>query len=358
MNVTDIVLEDFRNYRTAHIQPGSGVNVFIGDNAQGKTNIFESVFLCCVGKSHRTGKDADMIRHGQRKASVCVKVQRRDGPRTVEVQLEPSERKRIKVMGGSIRRISELMGHINCIMFSPEDLYIVKGGPSMRRRFIDILLCQLRPVYYSTLTAYNSALAQRNAALREQNADSNVLDALEHTLRTNGAKVLEHRRQFLSALGQSAALVYSQISRDEQLTVNYKTQAAAEDTKQSLIALYAASRSDDIRRASTSIGPHRDDILLALDGKDAREFASQGQQRSIALALKIAGALQMEKETGEKPIIMLDDVFSELDEKRRTALLKLINGQALITSADNKTAFAGASVFNVKNGVVAPSGEL
>lgn len=355
MVVTDIILKDFRNYVTAHIKPGEGVNVFIGDNAQGKTNILESVFLCCVGKSHRTGRDADMIRTGQRSAYVMVKVQRRDGPRTVEVLIEPSERKRVKVMGGGIRRISELMGHINCIMFSPEDLYIVKGGPSIRRRFIDILLCQLRPAYYSTLAAYNGALAQRNAALKCQKIDNALLDALEETLSAHGAKVLEHRRQFLSATSQVAAQVYSQISRDEQLALNYKTQADGGDAKECLLALYAASRCDDMRRASTSIGPHRDDILLSLGGRDARDFASQGQQRSIALALKIAGALQMEKETGEKPIIMLDDVFSELDEKRRSALLKLINGQALITSADKKTAFKGAAVYYVENGTVTPS---
>ena len=356
MQITQIRLRDFRNYQTLSLPLSPGVNVLYGANAQGKTNILEAVYLCCLGRSHRTAHETELIRQGERSAYANVQVARRDGPRSVEVLLENNERKRIQVSGMPIRRMSELMGHVQCILFSPEDLQLVKGGPSLRRRFLDTSLSQLRPAYFLALAKYNAALAQRNALLkRGQGSLDAMLDAFDVTLSEYGAQVIRDRMEFVQALAPLAAQVHQDVAEGETLCVKYKTQieAAQSDLQAALMQALQKGRTDDLRRAVTLTGPHRDDILLEIAGKDARSYASQGQQRTAALSLKLAGAEQMQKEMGQAPVLMLDDVFSELDSKRQHALLSRIHGQALLkTATETPRILECASLYQVREGQV------
>lgn len=360
MHLTEIALRDFRNYASLLLPLRAGVNVFMGQNAQGKTNVLEAVYLCCLGKSHRTVRDAELIRQGQRNAYCGLSLSRPDGPRKVEVLLAQNERKRIQVSGVPIKRMAELMGHVQCILFSPEDLLLIKGGPSLRRRYMDASLCQLRPSYFLSLARYNTALTQRNALLKRARPNEDIsalLDAFDITLSICGAEVIAHRQDFLRALAPICAAVHHDISGGETLTLQYRCRPLElqDGLQATLLTALQKSRADDLRRMTTLCGPHRDDLILNIDGKDARIFGSQGQQRTAALALKMASAEQMQNETGQLPILMLDDVFSELDEYRQQALIARIRGQALITTATVVPRRLHAEqVFTVRSGHVTP----
>lgn len=355
MHITDIALRDFRNYESLRLTLSDGLNILCGDNAQGKTNLLEAIYLCCLGKSHRTTHDAQLIRHGERTAYAGVVVQRNDGPRHVEVLLAHNEKKRILVSGVALRRMSELMGHVQCILFSPEDLLLIKGGPGERRRFLDASLCQLRPNYFLLLARYNGIMLQRNALLKQPAADMALLDTYDAMLSQYGADIIQNRRDFIQSLLPHAQSIHQSIAPGEALTLFYQTQADGDDEflRSQLAALYKAKRSDALRRMRTLIGPHRDDMELSINGSNARAFASQGQQRTLALSLKLAGVDQMEAETGQSPILMLDDVFSELDEKRQKALLNHVHGQVLITTAiQPPSLLRGNTRFMVRSGAI------
>lgn len=360
MHIETIALRDFRNYDALRLSLHPGINVFFGDNAQGKTNLLEAVYLCCLGRSHRTVRDNELIRLGQKDAYACVHVSRSDGPRQVEVLLSQNDKKRIRVSGVPIRRMSELMGHVQCILFSPEDLLLVKGGPGARRRFLDSSLCQLRPAYFLTLSRYNALVLQRNALLRQSGFDTSLMETYEGMLSQCGASIVAHRQSFLKSLSPFAARVHGSIAGSERLTLGYRTQANGEERELEgqLLALYRKTREDDMRRFRTTIGPHRDDLALAIDGDDARAYASQGQQRTAALSLKLGSVAQMKAETGQSPVLMLDDVFSELDNKRQHALVNHIGGQALITtSTDPPALLSDSRRYSVLSGRISPQNE-
>ena len=334
MFIDEIALRDFRNYPSLRLAPGPGLNIFYGDNAQGKTNLLEAVYLCCLGRSHRTSRDGELIRHGQKTAYASVRAQRDDGPRHVEVLLSLGEKKRISVSGAALRRMSELMGHVQCVLFSPEDLLLVKGGPSLRRRFLDASLCQLRPAYFLSLARYNALVLQRNALLKQGNIDESLMDTFDAMLSEHGAAVVVQRHAFVRSLAPFAQSVHQRIAPGERLLMQYKTQVDAGDgAREQLATLYRKTRRDDMRRMRTLSGPHRDDLALLLNDADARAYASQGQQRTIALSLKLACVDLMRAQTGQAPVLMLDDVLSELDEKRQKALLGHVRGQVFITAA-------------------------
>lgn len=355
MVISSIKLHNFRNYADLHLQPGAATNVIMGENAQGKTNILEAVHICCLGKSHRGARDTEMVRHNEHSAYIRVEVQRRDGPRSIEVLMEGGK-KRISVSGVPIKRMSELMGHVNCVMFSPEDLYLVKGGPGTRRRFLDTSLCQLYPSYYSSLGQYNSALAQRNALLRSKKPDATMLGLFEESMARFGAEVMEKREGFIDGLRATVDGIHANLSGGEAVALHYKKSVQADSAEQLAKALHD-SREDDMRRFNTSRGPHRDDMVISLNSTEARIYASQGQQRTAALSIKLAGAELMRSETGEQPVIMLDDVLSELDESRQSALLASVGGQVFITTAGQLPGGVdGAAVFHVCRAKVRPGG--
>lgn len=333
MLVKRLTVENFRPYERAELCPAPGVTLLHGGNAQGKTALIEALQLCCTGRSHRTSRDQELIRAGQPYARVGVEAERRDGRHDVEILLRPGERKRISVGGSAVSRSGELMGHVTGVLFSPEDLRMVKDGPSERRRFADMELSQMRPAYYAALQRYNRALLQRGALLRA--GDASCLDVWDEQLAKAGAEIMRGRIGFVEKLARIARDVHASISGGEALQIEYRPGAKADPEPGALLNLLRDARALDLKRMTTSVGPHRDDLMFLIDGADARAFASQGQQRTLALALKLSELEVMKAETGEYPVLMLDDVMSELDPDRRRLLLERLNGvQTLIASTD------------------------
>lgn len=354
MVITELALQDFRNYRQLSLPLEDGLTVFWGGNAQGKTNLLEAVHVCCLGKSHRTVQSAEMVSYGCENARVGLKVKRHDGPRHIQVMLEANKHKRISVSGVPIRRMSELMGHVQCVLFAPEDLQLVKGGPSLRRRYMDTALCQMDPAYFSALLQYNTALSQRNALLKKGVVEPALYDAYEQTMARVGAVVLYQRQRFCREIAPLAAQLYSDIANGEHMQTDYRSQVpegTQQEVEQALLALLGRARAADRRRTMTTVGPHRDDVALSIDKKDARNYASQGQQRTAVLALKLAEVARMQARTGHRPVLMLDDVLSELDLSRQQALTEHVEGQVLLTTATRPPGhLKAARVYQVHQG--------
>ena len=343
MHITKIQLNNFRNYETAEIAPCPGVTVLYGNNAQGKTALVEAVILCCTGRSHRTPRDKELIRWEQPFGKVRVEVKRSDGSHEIELNLNPTTRKTVKIGGRTLQRTGELMGHLNGVLFAPEDLRIVKDGPAERRRFVDMELSQIRPGYYYALQLYARALNQRNHLLREIMINPSLRDTLDEwdaQLARYGADIMERRRNFISLISESAKESHREISGGaERLTAAYQPAIASEESgaalRDTIMRALRLSRDNDIRRGTSTVGPHRDDLTLLLSGMDVRMYGSQGQQRTAALSLKLAELDIMHRELGEWPVLLLDDVMSELDPGRRRQLLKRFEGvQTIVTCTD------------------------
>jgi len=344
MRIRSIRLTGFRNYDEAEIFPCDGVTVFTGNNAQGKTNILESVYLCCTGRSHRTTHDKELIKTDHDFARVEVKAERSDGMHDVELLFSRMGRRRIKVFGNTVSRSGELLGHVTGVLFSPEDLRMVKDGPSERRRFVDMELSQLRPSYYYALQRYNRALKQRGALLKEAainpNQSLDTMDLWDQELSESGSVIMTMRRSFIQKLSLRAQETHSHVSAGiEKMLVRYEPSISFEEEGRALSERILASlrnaRSTDIRRQITSVGPHRDDVCIFLNGMDARAYGSQGQVRTCALSMKLSELEIMREESGEAPVLMLDDVMSELDPGRRRLLLSRLSGvQTLVTCTD------------------------
>ncbi|MFR6343566.1 MAG: DNA replication/repair protein RecF [Christensenellales bacterium] len=354
MIISQLVLKDFRNYQQLQLSLGDGLSVFWGGNAQGKTNLLEAVHVCCLGKSHRTVQSAEMVSYGKENAQIGLRVKRHDGPRHIQVMLQANKHKRISVSGVPIRRMSELMGHVQCVLFAPEDLQLIKGGPSLRRKYMDTALCQMSPAYFSSLMQYNAALSQRNALLKKGIEEETVYDAYEQTMAHVGAKVLWHRQQFCIEIEPMAARLYSDIANGEPMRVMYRSQVpqgTEQEIEKALTEALKNARPADKRRYITGVGPHRDDLQIVIRDKEARSYASQGQQRTAVLALKLAEVARMQARSGHRPVLMLDDVLSELDLKRQQALTEHVEGQVLLTTATRPPEhLKAAKIFKVEQG--------
>lgn len=360
MRVKSLKLQNFRNYESAVITPDAGVTVFTGQNAQGKTNIIEALHLCCLGRSHRTPRDEELIRWGSECAQVKTETLQQDGTHEVSILLAKRAKKKKTVRIGSRQadRIGELLGHVCGVLFAPEDLQIVKSGPAERRRFIDMELSQLRPSYFYALQRAVRALNQRNALLKEIARDGSLvrtLDMWDEQLASCGGEIVRNRREAVAQLSGMAKAAHSALtSGREELSIRYISQAAeAENPEMALLERLHAARSEDLRRMTTTVGVHRDDLHISIDGKEARTFGSQGQQRSAVLSLKLAELELAEKERGEAPILMLDDVMSELDPTRRRQLLERIDRVQTFVTCTDVSDLAGArqgTVYHVDNG--------
>ncbi|MDY3279301.1 MAG: DNA replication/repair protein RecF [Eubacteriales bacterium] len=358
MRITGLRLHDFRCYRQMLLSPPEGVTVLVGENGAGKTNLLEAIHLCCLGKSHRTSQDKEMIRRDQETAAVQLTVDRRDGKHEVGVRLFENARRRkiVYVNGKTASRMGELMGYATCVIFSPEDLGLVKDGPQARRRFLDMLLSQQQKAYFYALQGYMTALKQRNAVLKL--GDQRQLPAWDEQLALAAAPVARLRRDAGEMLGQRAQVHYRYIGgRDEEiLTLRYKSALAdSEDPAEAMRQGLAACRREDLARQTTCFGPHRDDLELLLSGEPLKAFGSQGQMRTAALSMKLAAFDLLEAAQGEPPLLLLDDVLSELDPDRRRRLITRIGrAQALLTCTDRGD-FQGARpacVLRVKNGEI------
>lgn len=363
MHILSLRLHDFRSYRQVLLAPPQGVTVFVGENGAGKTNLLEAVHLCCLGRSHRTSADKEMIREGQETAAVQVKVQREDGVDDVGVRLyapTAHKRKLLYINGKTASRTGELMGHVTCVMFSPEDLDIVRGAPQGRRRFMDMLLSQCGKGYFYALQQYNSALKQRNALLHDiaHGASAATLPAWDEQLCAAAVPVVKARQYAAQALSEFAAGHYAHIGgrAEEVFSLRYQGNLCESvQPAEDLHALLQQSRAEDIRRMTTTVGPHRDDLLLTLSGRDMRAFASQGQMRTAVLSMRLAELDMLKSRSGESPLLLLDDVLSELDGGRRTRLLERIAGvQTLLTCTDlsDLSGAQPAAILRVQNGEI------
>ena len=336
MRLTEVRLRGFRNYKALDLVPAPHMNVLIGENAAGKTNVLESLFFGALGKSHRTPRDAELILHGEENASVDLRLETNAGTRTIGIRLSRSGKKRLLIDGRQLSRSGELMGCLNVVLFAPEDLSLVKDGPGERRRFLNMALSQQDPRYYYLLQVYNAALKQRNALLRsEELPPEREFLPWEEQLAGAGSAIRRRREAFCGEIARRAEEIHCQLSQGkERLRVTYRPDAelVGEGDEKALLERLAASRRQDAYRGGTATGPHRDDFLVELDGRDARSYGSQGQQRTSVLSLKMAELDMVRELRGESPVLLLDDVFSELDaDRRRMLLMRCADAQTFIT---------------------------
>ena len=324
--------------------PHPGVNILFGQNGSGKTNLLEAIHYCALGRSHRTSQDKEVVAKGAEMAAVGVQLQKSSVRMDIQVKLTPNDGKKKSVFVDRKRaaRLSDLMGHVQFVIFSPEDLMLVKEGPSIRRRYLDMMLSQLSTAYFTALQQYQKALDQRNALLREAKKgarlDAAMMDAFEEVMAAQCAVIIPLRRRMVAHTGFIAGEKYAAISGRENEAFMMTYECCVPEGED--VIAYAReelrdSRQEDVFRGSTSFGIHREDIALTLKGREMKVFASQGQIRTAALSMKLAQLEVFRGETGEAPILLLDDVMSELDMTRRTRLLEEISGvQTFITCTD------------------------
>ncbi len=356
MYLNKLQLWNFRSYENLELLFPDGISILYGENGQGKTNVVEAIYLLCTGRSHRTNREHDMIMLDRPWTRVRAENLQKDGKHTVDMVMARGQKKRILVNGLAISRISEILGQLSGVIFSPEDLDLVKEGPQKRRRFMDIELSQVSKSYFYALNEYNKVLEQRNSLLKET-VNTSSLEVWDQMLATKAVPIIKARRDFCSRLEPKARENHKYLSSGkEELFCFYKDCAQGkENIEETLLEALYKSRETDIKRSFTTIGPHKDDIVIKLGETDLRYFGSQGQQRTATLALKLTELDLMHEDLGEYPILLLDDVLSELDEKRQQMLLEKIKGvQTIITVAQKTDCFNSMDVnyFEVKKGKV------
>ncbi|MGE5676506.1 MAG: DNA replication/repair protein RecF [Pseudomonadota bacterium] len=366
MYIKRVGLKNFRNYQSLDIEMGEGVNIFYGQNAQGKTNIMEAVYMASTGKSHRTQKDSELIRWNEEDARVKIDFYKENDEKSIDIYLNKNTKKQVKLNGVKLNKISELIGNLNTVIFSPDHMKIIKEGPVERRRFMDIILSQVKPGYYYNLVQYLKVLEQRNKLLDEAGENRAVLKTMDiwnDQLADFGTKLIAARTDFIEKISDIAAITHEKISHGkEKLQLLYNPTIACEgasisDIKLSFLRELEKTSGIDLRRGVTHKGPHRDDILFHINGAEVKTYSSQGQQRTALLSLKISELKYVEAETDELPVLLLDDVFSELDTERQKYLVDFIRDiQAIITCTDveylEKLKLGNSMVYNVVNGTV------
>jgi DNA replication and repair protein RecF len=339
VHLKKIKYDNFRNLDNMILEPSSRVTLLSGANAQGKTNMLEAIHICCTGRSHRTSRDKELIKFGSISSFIDATCMQKDGTHRIEIRLSNTNKKAVRINNSPARRLGQLMGHMNAVMFAPEDLQLIKSGPSFRRRFVDIALSQMSSTYFYNLQRYQKALEQRNALLKNPISDKRTLDIWDEQLAKHGAFLSIRRAKFVEQLDKICSKIHSELTGEkERLKVKYQASFYLDnedEMEKKLIEHFKKNRENDIRRVTTTTGPHRDDIEMSVNDIDVRAFGSQGQQRTCALSMKLAEVDIMHQMTGEYPLLLLDDVFSELDNSRRTWLLNYIgNVQTFITCVD------------------------
>lgn len=336
MKVLKIELNRFRNYKEQSIAFDDGVNIFFGNNGEGKTNILEAIYMLSLGRSFRTNKEKEMIALDSDTAYVRALVESGGREYKIEYRIDSKSKKAIKINGIPISKITELLGIINVVIFSPEDLSLVKDGPKERRNFIDRELSQLRPKYYILLNSYYKTLIQRNNLLKGKEVDPVLLDVYDEQLASHGVQIMKYRQDFINKIGQIAMDNHEKISsRKEELKVRYDTSVQS-STQEAYLSELKNSREKDLQRRTTTVGIHRDDLDIQINDIDLRSFGSQGQKRSAAISLKFSEIKLVHEIRGEYPIVLLDDIFSELDKERQFMLLDSIkHTQTFVTTAED-----------------------
>lgn len=332
MIVKKVELSNFRNYKLLKLDLDEKTNILYGNNAQGKTNILESIYVCSTTKSHRTNRDAELINLDSDEAHIKLYLEKNNREQRIDIHLRKNKTKGIAINGIPIKKASELFGLFNVVIFSPEDLEIIKKGPSERRKFVDMELCQLDKIYVYNLTNYNRIIAQRNKLLKDiyfKPELKQTLDVWDGQLAQYGSKIIERRTNFIEKINEIIKPIHKQLTGGlEDINIVYNKNCEAED----LLSRLEENRDRDIKYKSTSIGPHKDDLLFFNDNKNIRIYGSQGQQRTIALSLKLAELELVKNLINDTPVLLLDDVLSELDSERQNHLLNSIDDiQTIIT---------------------------
>lgn len=370
MYVTRLASRDYRNLREGEIFPCQGVNVIYGGNAQGKTNLLESLWLFTGGHSFRGSKDGELPRldpsTGKNGPSAALELNFFSEGREQEAKLFLENGRRASVINGVKKKTgSALIGKVRAVIFSPEHLLLVKEGPTRRRGFLDGALCQIRPSYAALLNTYRRALLQRNALLKDLSRFPDLMDTLEvwdQRLAKLGSQVMAERKSYTEKISPDIQEIYSGIARGrEQVAVSYAPSVRAgesvQEMEENFLKELIRTRNSDSRSGFTSAGPHRDDLEITIDGSSARAYGSQGQQRSAVLAMKLAEAQALSGYSGETPIVLLDDVMSELDQQRQDYLLNHLHGrQVFITCCSPETVglMETGMRFRVESGIVSP----
>ena len=332
LKIKQLKLKNYRNYDLLDLKFDDHTNIFYGDNAQGKTNILESIYLCGTTKSHRGTKDRDLIKFGEEESHIEAIVIKNNVSFQIDLHLKKNSPKGIAINKIPIKRASELFGILNIVFFSPEDLNIIKDGPSERRRFVDLELAQLDKVYLSDLSNYNRIVNQRNKLLKEtydRKELIDILDVWDLQLIKYGNKIIDRRNLFISQINEIIEKIHKKLTGEkENILLSYESSCGEINLEQAILK----NREKDIKMKNTSVGPHRDDICFTVNGLDIRKFGSQGQQRTAALSLKLSEIELVKKIIDDTPILLLDDVLSELDKNRQNYLLDSISDvQTLIT---------------------------
>ena len=355
MYFKSIELKSFRNYKEEKVEFDPKLNLILGDNAQGKTNLLEGLFIMGIGKSFKTNNDKEMIKYGFESCRVSSVVVNKDGEeKNIEIVYNNSG-KVIKVDGIKLLRNADLLENVYVVVFSPEDLRIVKDGPEMRRRFLDRELCQIKPVYYSDLGSYKKILKQRNTLLRDQVKDKNLVEVFDESLSEYAVRVVEERKKFISRIKEICKGIHSGISNGkEELDIVYQTETKSKAYMKDMLA---KELEKDYQRGFTGFGPHKDYLSIKVNNRDIRIYGSQGQQRTAALSLKLAEIELIKQETGENAVLLLDDVLSELDRARQRYLIETMKDVQIFVSATGideelKNMLPDGNVYYVDNGKI------
>ena len=359
MFIKRLQMLNYRNYNVLDISLGPHVNVFMGDNAQGKTNILEGIYYCAFARSHRTSKDRELINWRYDNALLSVTVGRERLDKRIDISILKDGKKAIQINKIKIKKIGELFGNFNVVMFSPEDLKIIKDSPGVRRKFIDMELCQLNPKYYYNLVQYNKVLNERNSILRNRNINKDILEVYDMQLVEFGYNIIIDRLEYIQKLNKYSAKIHSDItSGKEKIEFKYiSTIKDLESIKENFYSLLEKNRSRDCERGITSIGPHRDDFTVLINDIDTKSYGSQGQQRTAVLTIKFSSLKIIKEFTGEYPVLLLDDVLSELDFSRKKYILSTIGDiQTIITCTGIEDLYEylddKSKVFKVKDGEI------
>ncbi len=364
LNIESIRLINFRNYNNLNIELNDKMNIFIGKNAQGKTNLLESIYICATGKSFRTNRDREIINLNKEEAYIAAKVHANRMQRLIEIKMEKNKPKRIKINKIELKNLKELNSGLNVVIFSPDDMKLVKDGPGERRNFLDTSISQIKPVYRYNLNRYNKILLQRNNLLKSNKQKSNVvklLDIFDLQLGKIGTEIIISRIKFLEKLSRISERIHKNLTLgNERLTLEYISnvnfiQGNRDYIERDFLKKLKLNRDKDLMMGNTGVGPHRDDIRININDIDARTYASQGQQRTIVLSMKLSEVEIIKLDKGSYPVLLLDDVFSELDEERRKHLtMSFKDMQTVITSTDiidlKEFENIDKSIFYIKNG--------
>ncbi|MGI5848470.1 MAG: DNA replication/repair protein RecF [Christensenellales bacterium] len=337
MHLNSLILRNYRSYKSLGVSFTNGINILLGQNAAGKTNILEAIGFLCFGRSFRTQKDADCIREGEENAYIKGNILRTRGELSLEALLSIQDKKSLKVNGEPVRKMGELFGNFIAVVFSPEDLKMLKESPSLRRRFMDMEISKLRPSYFYVLQEYQKVLAQKNALLKSRIKEAQLrklVSIYNEQLAKHGEKIILARQAFLQRIDEISREIHKSLSGGELLSVKYKSSVVSDNLMKALFEKMEKSLASEIEQGFSLYGPHREDISVSLGGSEIKAYSSQGQIRTAMLSMKLATLHVANTEFKENAVLLLDDVFSELDETRQAALLQHIRGtQCFITTA-------------------------